>query len=127
MRKHLFTYIPATVLLGLATVGGLQSTGYYLDTAIPYKTAYAFVLSACVYAILASNEQMFSLSFDGLFVKRALATTVGLAIIGTLSYFDYEHQYATTWSALLSSVLYIYMVLYGVNLPPEINPVFLEG
>ena len=127
MRKHLFTYMPATVLLGLATVGGLQSIGYQLETVIPYKTAYAFALSACVYAIWVSNEHMFSFSFDGLFAKRALASTVGLAIIGALSYFDYKHQYANNWSALISSALYMYMVLYGVNLPPEINPVLLEG
>jgi len=126
MGKHILAYIPAAMLFGLATVGGLQTMGHQLDMAIPYKTWYALFISGFVYLVIVTNEDMVKISLDGMFVKRAVSAVVGLAIIGMLWYADYEYERASVWSALLSSVLYIYMVVFGPNVPPDINPLFLE-
>jgi hypothetical protein len=126
MRKHIVTYIPVTVLAGLAVVGGLQTMGYQFSMTIPYTTTYALFFSAFVYALMVSNQGMLKFSFDSMIAKRLLSAVVGLAIIGFLWYNDYEYERASIWSALLSSTVFIYMVIFGPNIPPEINPLFFE-
>ena len=126
MRKHILSYIPATILVGLAAVGGLQTIGHHFNMVIPYTTAYALFISGFVYVMMVSNEGRVKVSLDGMFAKRIMSSVVGLAIIGFLWYTDYQYERASVWIALLSSMIFIYMVIFGPNIPPEINPLFLE-
>jgi small basic protein len=128
MRKHISTYIPISIVAGLSTVGLIQTMSNQLNMHVPHTTLYALFISGFVYVIMLSNQGMMNVSFslDNMLAKRVFASIVGMTIIGILWYNEYEYERASLWSALLSSLLYMYMVAFGPNIPPEINPLFFE-
>jgi uncharacterized membrane protein len=124
MKSVLFESILVALISTIAMIGAFHVMDNLFEIRIRQKAIYATVFGIFMFAL--NIVHPFTKLPDNMIVNRILSTVIGLAILGVMMLRKHKYETSGAWSAILSSLIYIYLVIYGINPPIEINPMLFD-
>jgi hypothetical protein len=115
-------YLPVLPFATFVMMGILATFEYYFYISSPYNAEYSILFGVFVYML--SLLSVKTIDKDSMFGKKVFAFLVGLAIVGLLRYANLTYERSNVWGSLLSSLLYIQILVIGFDF--SLNPLFFE-
>ena len=126
MENNVFQSILVALMSTSAMFGFFHVVDNQFEIRTQHKGPYAILFGGCMFGLNLIHS-FTSMDNESMISKRILSTIIGLSIIGL--FMRYQHMYETsrTWSAIVSSLIFVYLVIFGIGPPVDINPFLFES
>ena len=118
-----------SILVALISTSAMFGLFHVIDNQFKIRTrqkaVYATIFGVCMFVLNLIHP--FSRFSDSMVSNRIFAMIVGFSIIGLMTFREYKYETSTAWSSIISSLIFVYLVIFGIGPPVDINPLLFES